>query len=113
MSTYPTGYFGQPLYQQYPNYPGGMQQSTPFAPYPNYYGLQNNIVTFPGPQIINSPGSAYTYNPFFDGYYAHNTQTSPYDNYLFDIVNSFQNEAIQQNPGGGYWPLQPWGGNFQ
>jgi hypothetical protein len=95
----------------YPNIqPPGM--STPFAPYPNYYGLQNNIITYPGPQIINHPNSAYRYNPWFDGYYAHNTTTSPHLNYLFDIVSSFQNDAFSQTPGSGFFPLQPWGGNF-
>lgn len=99
-----------PVYQQYPNIPP--YAGTPFGPYPNYLNLPNNIVTYPGPQAINAPNSPYRYNPFFDGYYAHNLTTSPYTNYLFDIVHSFQNEAIQQTPGSGFWPLPQWGGNF-
>jgi hypothetical protein len=100
-----------PVYQQYPNYPT-TYTGTPFGPYPNYLNLPNNIITYPGPQAINAPNSPYTYNPFFDGYYAHNLTTDPYSNYLFDIVHSFQNEAIRQTPGSGFWPLPQWGGNF-
>src|SRR5258708_1665766 len=82
-----------------------------WAPYPNYFGLPGNtVLDYPGPAQINALNSPYRYNPSFDGFYAHNTQTSPYLNYLFDMVNGTQNEAFQatQNQGNGFYPLAPW-----
>jgi hypothetical protein len=89
----------------------GIWSGNGLQPFPNYYNLPSTVLNYPGPVIINHPNSAYRFNPSFDGLYAHNTQTNPYLNYAFDIVNGLQHELTQFS-GGGYTPFNPWGGNL-
>jgi hypothetical protein len=72
---------------------------------PSGFGFPNppGIPSYPGTPALNSmPGLQY--GPMFDGHNNHGLTSNPYDNSLFEDVNSFQDAIFAQN-GLGYPPF--------